>query len=672
MAKKSQKQNISDLLYSPLQKVIDNQSEKKENNPISLEPIYFDPNVLCCPYCGDTNPYKGGINKKGIKRFICRHCKTNFIDPSKRKGKPNCKSPRRNKDKYLDSDVLCCPSCGNKYFRKAGFSHGKQQYKCKNKDCNRDFIDPKLRKQSIASGIKCKYCNGNRCRKTGAAKSAFRKQRYLCLECDRTFAPGTTRECHPRNVPLSEDVWDAKALGVKLNPTKRLTKFNFTNIHQPWLKAIFKKFIKIQANKKSFSTIQGYFVGVNRFSDFLLKFYPEINKLEQINRNIVLEHIAYINSQQLKPSGKRALIGALRTFFELGNQVKLFEVEKYLIIPEQDYPKIPRHIPRYIPDHVLKQLNEHLDKLPEPIARMVVTIQECGMRYMELATIKFDCLEYLGKDQFDNEKWSIKFYDSKLKQDRIRPISSELAEVVKKQQSYIRSYFGETSKYLFTNRDVSSNTGVFKPEINKIMSLDSFTSYLNRLTENGEIKDKNGKLWKFETHQFRHTVGTEAIKNGVPLHIVMKLLGHSSPEMTMRYAHIHDETLRKELVRFHEQRTIDITGQSVLLELEGNPQDLEWFTKEICAIALPNGYCGRPKILGDCDIAGDVGCYLCPHFRTNKNFLSVHKEQLESINKVLAKAYKYNWQLPIKKNEPIKQNLKLIISTLEADNEQAQ
>ncbi len=56
---------------------------------------------------------------------------------------------------------------------------------------------------------------------------------------------------------------------------------------------------------------------------------------------------------------------------------------------------------------------------------------------------------------------------------------------------------------------------------------------------------------------------------------------------------------------------------------------------------------------------------MCPHFCTNKAFISVHKDQLERINEVLAKAYKYNWQLPIKKNEPIKQNLELIIATLE-------
>ena len=200
------------------------------------------------------------------------------------------------------------------------------------------------------------------------------------------------------------------------------------------------------------------------------------------------------------------------------------------------------------------------------------------------------------------------------------------------------------------------------------MSTPSFCRYLNVLARSCDIKDENGKIWNFTSHQFRHTFATEAINNGVPQHVLQKLLGHESSEMTSRYAHIYDETLRKELDRFHQNRTIDITGQIVELELESDSQDLKWFTKEISAIALPNGYCGRPKMLGDCDIAGDVGCYICPHFRTSKTFLDIHKDQLERINKVLDKAHRYNWKLPIKKNEPIKQNLKLIISTLEADN----
>lgn len=164
------------------------------------------------------------------------------------------------------------------------------------------------------------------------------------------------------------------------------------------------------------------------------------------------------------------------------------------------------------------------------------------------------------------------------------------------------------------------------------MLANSLSDYLNRLVDEFNITTISGTKWKFQTHQFRHTVRTRMINNGVSQYIVQKYLDHDSPIMTSVYAHVHDETLRKELAKFHETKTIDVTGQVVLLELESNPEDLDWFTKEIAAIALPNGYCGRPKVLGDCDIAGDVGCYLCPFFRTNNTFISVHKDQLERIN----------------------------------------
>ncbi len=42
------------------------------------------------------------------------------------------------------------------------------------------------------------------------------------------------------------------------------------------------------------------------------------------------------------------------------------------------------------------------------------------------------------------------------------------------------------------------------------------------------------------------------INNGVPQHIVQKFLGHESPEMTARYAHIFDETLKKENYKIKE------------------------------------------------------------------------------------------------------------------------
>jgi integrase len=43
-------------------------------------------------------------------------------------------------------------------------------------------------------------------------------------------------------------------------------------------------------------------------------------------------------------------------------------------------------------------------------------------------------------------------------------------------------------------------------------------------------------------HDLRHTAGTLALRQGVPLHTVSKMLGHSDPAMTLRrYAHVLED-----------------------------------------------------------------------------------------------------------------------------------
>ncbi|SEQ49762.1 Site-specific recombinase XerD [Solimonas aquatica] len=46
-------------------------------------------------------------------------------------------------------------------------------------------------------------------------------------------------------------------------------------------------------------------------------------------------------------------------------------------------------------------------------------------------------------------------------------------------------------------------------------------------------------------HDLRHSFASLAVNAGVPLFTVQNLLGHSSAQMTQRYAHLADETLRK-------------------------------------------------------------------------------------------------------------------------------
>jgi integrase len=43
-------------------------------------------------------------------------------------------------------------------------------------------------------------------------------------------------------------------------------------------------------------------------------------------------------------------------------------------------------------------------------------------------------------------------------------------------------------------------------------------------------------------HGLHHTAGTLALRQGVPLHTVSRMLGHSDPAMTLgRYAHVLED-----------------------------------------------------------------------------------------------------------------------------------
>ena len=144
--------------------------------------------------------------------------------------------------------------------------------------------------------------------------------------------------------------------------------------------------------------------------------------------------------------------------------------------------------------------------------------------------------------------------------------------------------------------------------------------FLKRLAKEYNICDSLGKIWDFQSHQFRHTVGTRMINNGVPQHIIQRYLGHESPEMTSVYAHIHDQTLKKEIAKYHDTRVVNIAGEvveSTTPELD-NDLDLHLLKKKVLAQSLPNGSCARPIVLGECPHAN--ACLTCGDFRTTIEF----------------------------------------------------
>ena len=60
---------------------------------------------------------------------------------------------------------------------------------------------------------------------------------------------------------------------------------------------------------------------------------------------------------------------------------------------------------------------------------------------------------------------------------------------------------------------------------------------------------KRAQLEPFGWHVLRHTFASHLVMTGVPLKAVQELLGHSTIEMTMRYAHLSPDVTREAVAR---------------------------------------------------------------------------------------------------------------------------
>jgi integrase/recombinase XerD len=516
---------------------------------------------------------------------------------------------------------------------------------------------PELKLIQDDSEIHCYHCGSNSYWKNGFSRG---RKKYQCKKCKRTFLEGTNIQSkYSQGLPLGEDVWHADELGLRVNKHNYAPKLIFKYIKQDWLKQTVKKFVKYNATTKQLSTLHGYIESFNFFSEFAFLRYPQLT-WETLNRNTIIDYLNYLNSKQLSWSTKQHRLSHLKQLLEIGKINSWLKVSSYLVRPE-DFPKAQKSVPRYIPEKVMAQLNQHLDLLADPVMRMVLVIQETGLRSSELLQLPFDCLK-----QDTQGDWFIQYMNWKMTKEDTKPISQELAKVIQEQQEFIKQHLSNY-QYLFCARKRGKNTGykVFTPEP-KVMNKKSFITFLKLLANDQEICDSSGKVWNFQSHQFRHTVGTRMINNGVPQHIIQRYLGHETPAMTSVYAHIHDQTLKKEIAKYHDSRVVNVAGEvveSTAPELD-NDLDLHLLKKKVLAQSLPNGSCARPIVLGECPHAN--ACFTCGDFRTTIEFLDQHKVQLEETEKLVKNAEEKGWKRHAEMNTKVRDNLQKIITTLES------
>ena len=278
-------------------------------------------------------------------------------------------------------------------------------------------------------------------------------------------------------------------------------------------------------------SVRQYRGTARNFLTYLGADHPEIAALPQLRRDPhILGWMARLRSQNppLAPVTYILRLVFLRGILqELAWSAQLPELAQ--LLRRQDIPRAPRRLPRALSMQQDQLLQQELLRRNDLGANVLLLLRHTGMRIGEAADLAFDCLHLSGTDQ-----WTIHVPLGKLKTERMVPVDSFVCELVQRLRLF-RSFDPLPADGRLLARSSTREALIRK-----------FRNYLHAVCAEAGI----GK--RIVPHQFRHTYASEMLRSGVEFVSIMKLLGHTSPEMTMLYLDVALPDLQREL---HHVRT---------------------------------------------------------------------------------------------------------------------
>jgi len=146
-------------------------------------------------------------------------------------------------------------------------------------------------------------------------------------------------------------------------------------------------------------------------------------------------------------------------------------------------------------------------------------------------------------DQFDlaRQRWTKPSHHTKQKKEETIPLSEAAVRILKRMAA------NKSGPYLFPVREADSNRVTLRRPWVQVCKAAGLATEI-RIQGKRLIQGKPRELLRYKPtvriHDLRHTYASHLVSKGQSLHIVGRLLGHTRPETTARYAHIADEALR--------------------------------------------------------------------------------------------------------------------------------
>ena len=484
------------------------------------------------------------------------------------------------------------------------------------------------------------------------------------------------------------DKWELmylKQYGINYSESNLHSSIDFTKISNLKIREEVKKYIKqrlIANNHFSWGSASEYLNYLPPFINYICEeSEPSWDDLKGLERKHIEKYIEYLHihakeNLKQKNANPKSYIGKSLTIiqkFLSDIQIREYDIApiknvRILIYPD-DKPKVPKKPVDqidYITDFVLEQLFENINNLHKEVVPIVYVMFKTGLRVSDAVELKQNCLIRL------NGKYWIETDIDKvdIKNHRI-PIDDELANMLAVLIDRAKKYSNDDNnpnRYIFVRYNGSRKGRPY--------SSVWIQKELNLFDNDYNITDESGKIYHFKNHAFRHTCAIKLLNSGVDILVVQEILGHASPEMTLRYAKLLDDTKRKAFDEVVKKGIFHFDERDKLVqendgEIPEKTIEMLYTNYKLNAIDTPYGTCMQRKN-GKCTFAKQPPCLTCNSGKPCKDLcigafegdINKYEILITSTTSTIETAKMYDRPEMIKENEELLKLYKNIHSTI--------
>ncbi|MBL7076071.1 MAG: tyrosine-type recombinase/integrase [Kiritimatiellae bacterium] len=265
---------------------------------------------------------------------------------------------------------------------------------------------------------------------------------------------------------------------------------------------------------------------LRRFSTYLRENHPEVRRFSQLQRDPHIE--GWIESRlSVSVVTRNWEIHNLRTFFEDLIEWQWRDAPPPALLRAEDIAPEPLHLPRPLSPELDQAVQKAFVEAGTCPAMGLLLMRYTGMRIGEMRALALNAMEPAGPEVF-----SLRVPPCKTYAERLIPIDERTVEL-------IRRIIAQRA-HLLKRR--------LRPSRRHLMMIGPWGRHLSPATYGVHLKELTAHLDPSEhitSHRLRHTYATELARAGMPVPALMKLMGHKTPKMTMRYVQVAQADVRE-------------------------------------------------------------------------------------------------------------------------------